>query len=160
MPKPTDGMTKREHAAFRAQLKRDVARLRGKLFNARNMEELPLLEDLGTLDLRGFSWVIVGGESGVRKSRPCNVAWIRSIVKQCKAAGVPCFVKQLGRHIEIANDSHSEWPREGDDLLDPYDHQPRYQGELCIVRTNDGKGGNPDEWPADLRVRQFPEVAR
>jgi protein gp37 len=40
-------------------------------------------------------WVIVGGESG-HHARPCNLAWIRSIVEQCKAAGVPCFVKQLG----------------------------------------------------------------
>ena len=41
-------------------------------------------------------WVIVGGESG-KKARPCNVAWIRSIVDQCKSAGVPCFVKQRRR---------------------------------------------------------------
>lgn len=41
----------------------------------------------------GLSWVIVGGESGP-KARPCELAWIESIVKQCKSAGVPCFVKQ------------------------------------------------------------------
>ena len=40
-----------------------------------------------------IDWVIVGGESGPQ-ARPCNVEWIRSIVEQCKAAGVPCFVKQ------------------------------------------------------------------
>ena len=39
--------------------------------------------------------VIVGGESG-RKARPCDLAWIAEVVKQCKAAGVPCFVKQVG----------------------------------------------------------------
>jgi protein gp37 len=38
-------------------------------------------------------WVIVGGESGAG-ARPCNIEWIRSIVRQCKDAGVPCFVKQ------------------------------------------------------------------
>lgn len=38
-------------------------------------------------------WVIVGGESGPG-ARPCNVAWIRDIVGQCKAAGVATFVKQ------------------------------------------------------------------
>lgn len=37
--------------------------------------------------------VIVGGESGPNR-RPCRIEWIRSIVEQCKAAGVPCFVKQ------------------------------------------------------------------
>ncbi|MBL9048474.1 MAG: DUF5131 family protein, partial [Tabrizicola sp.] len=40
-----------------------------------------------------IDWVIVGGESGP-KARPCDVAWIRSIVQQCKAAAVPVFVKQ------------------------------------------------------------------
>jgi protein gp37 len=41
----------------------------------------------------GLSWVIVGGESGPNY-RECDPAWIGSIVEQCKAAGVPCFVKQ------------------------------------------------------------------
>ena len=40
-----------------------------------------------------LDWVIVGGESGPG-ARPCDVAWIRSAVEQCKAAGVACFVKQ------------------------------------------------------------------
>jgi hypothetical protein len=37
--------------------------------------------------------VIVGGEGGPN-ARPCNVEWIRSIVRQCAETGVPCFVKQ------------------------------------------------------------------
>lgn len=41
----------------------------------------------------GLHWVIVGGESGPG-ARPCDLAWIRGIVGQCKAAGVPVFVKQ------------------------------------------------------------------
>lgn len=53
----------------------------------------PLLEDLGTLDLRGIGWVIVGGESGPGR-RANEVAWVCSIVDQCRAAGVPVFVKQ------------------------------------------------------------------
>lgn len=46
-----------------------------------------------TCRLRNLDWVIVGGESG-RKARPCNIEWIESIVDQCEAVGVPCFVKQ------------------------------------------------------------------
>lgn len=38
-------------------------------------------------------WVIVGGESG-KGYRECEVEWIESIARQCKAAGVPAFVKQ------------------------------------------------------------------
>ncbi len=55
---------------------------------------------LGPVDLTQYlkvrptlDFVIVGGESG-HHARPCNVEWIRSIVEQCKTAGVPCFVKQ------------------------------------------------------------------
>lgn len=41
-----------------------------------------------------FNWVVVGCESGPRR-RPCKVEWVESIVEQCRAAGVPVFVKQL-----------------------------------------------------------------
>jgi protein gp37 len=40
------------------------------------------------------AWVIVGCETGPKR-RPCNPEWIHSIVKQCKAGGVPCFVKAV-----------------------------------------------------------------
>ena len=102
-------------------------------------------------------WVIVGGESG-HGARPCNVEWIRAIVAECRESGVPCFVKQLGREIRTAvNDDPSDWG--------PEDRE----GELRVsddwddfgmpVRTADSKGGDWDEWPFDLRVREFPEVA-
>lgn len=55
----------------------------------------PLLEDLGPLDLRGISWVIVGGESGPG-ARPMKPEWVRSIREQCKSAEVPFFFKQWG----------------------------------------------------------------
>lgn len=40
-----------------------------------------------------FDWVIVGGESG-KNFRQVPVEAIESVAEQCKAAGVPCFVKQ------------------------------------------------------------------
>ena len=57
----------------------------------------PLLEELGTLQLDGISWVIVGGESGPR-ARPMRPEWARSVRDQCEAAGVPFFFKQWGAH--------------------------------------------------------------
>lgn len=53
----------------------------------------PLLEDLGTVDLRGIGWWIVGCESGPG-ARPCGVEWLRSMRDQCAEAGVPFFLKQ------------------------------------------------------------------
>lgn len=55
----------------------------------------PLLEDLGELDLTGISWVIVGGESGPG-ARQMLGSWADSILHQCRAAGVPFFMKQMG----------------------------------------------------------------
>ena len=55
----------------------------------------PLLEDLGCVDLSGIAWVIVGGESGPG-ARPLDPAWVQSIQRQCRAAGVAFFFKQWG----------------------------------------------------------------
>ena len=52
-----------------------------------------------------FQWVVVGAESGPNR-RPCNLAWVREIVMECRACGVPVFVKQLdidGRLVKDIN---------------------------------------------------------
>jgi protein gp37 len=55
----------------------------------------PLLEDLGTLDLTGIHWVIVGGESGLH-ARPMNKEWVVSIKNQCDWSNTAFFFKQWG----------------------------------------------------------------
>lgn len=92
---------------------------------------------------RGLDWIIIGGESGP-KARPCDVAWIRSLVKQCRAADTACFVKQAGAFPLSACDHFGV---KQIDLGGKWRH---------VLR--DGKGGDPSEWPADLRVREMPEV--
>lgn len=88
-----------------------------------------------------IDWVIVGGESGTA-ARPCDVAWIRSLVRDCKSADVPVFVKQLGAvAVETVRGPDED-----------YDERE--------LRLKHPKGGDPDEWPEDLRVRQFPRLER
>lgn len=53
----------------------------------------PLLEDLGTIDLRGIGWAVVGSESG-RGARSCDLDWVRSLRDQSAAAGTAFFWKQ------------------------------------------------------------------
>jgi protein gp37 len=53
----------------------------------------PLLEDVGTIDLAGIDWVIVGCESGPG-ARFMNTDWVRSIRDQCIASDVPFMFKQ------------------------------------------------------------------
>ena len=107
---------------------------------------------VGAMNVSGpdpaIDWVIIGGESG-RGARPCDVEWIRSIVRQCESARVHCFVKQLG-----SKPSESSW--------DKATHESwgnRFLGiknGVITIRLNNQKGGDPAEWPEDLRVRQFP----
>lgn len=47
-----------------------------------------------------ISWVIIGGESGNRKTiRPMNPEYAADIVAQCKSAGTAVFFKQHGEYI-------------------------------------------------------------
>lgn len=55
----------------------------------------PLLEDVGTLDLKGIHWAIVGGESGPG-ARLVERGWVVSVRDQCRRAGIPFFFKQWG----------------------------------------------------------------
>jgi protein gp37 len=55
----------------------------------------PLLEDLGSLNLKGIHWIIVGGESGPG-ARPIQATWVQSIQEQSAQAGIPFFFKQWG----------------------------------------------------------------
>jgi protein gp37 len=87
----------------------------------------------------GIHWVIVGGESGAG-ARVCDVEWIERIVADCRVAGIPCFVKQLGAQ--------------------PHGYLLGAWGESKKSRLNirDRKGGDPAEWPEALRVREFPQI--
>lgn len=96
-----------------------------------------------------LDWVIGGGESGP-KARPCDVAWIRSVVQQCKAAGVPVFVKQLGARPVLVDAAGNIGFR---GLLKVWPSLP--DGFYSVL--NDRKGADPSEWPPDLRVREMPE---
>lgn len=97
---------------------------------------------LGPIDLRRVAasatridWVIVGGESGPG-ARPMEEAWARSLVEQCRDYGIAPFVKQMG----------SVWASD------------RTVGGKTVRAHGDSKGGDWDYWPADLRVREFPEA--
>jgi protein gp37 len=67
----------------------------------------PLLEALGSVNLTGIHWAIVGGESGLR-ARPIEADWIREIRDRCKAYGTAFFFKQWG----------GKTPKAGGNLLD------------------------------------------
>lgn len=77
-----------------------------------------------------IDWVIVGGESGhdtgKYRYRECKIKWIESIIEECRQNGVPVFVKQLGTYL------------------------------AKTLKLRDRHGGDINEWPEHLRVRQMP----
>ena len=91
--------------------------------------------------LADVHWVIQGGESEARRTtegtpehaeygaRPFDLAWARQLREECHEAGAAYFLKQLGRHPAVGGKPVS--------LKDPH-------------------GGEWDEWPTDLRVREVP----
>lgn len=83
-------------------------------------------------------WMIIGGESG-HGARQFDLDWARDLVRQCRAADVAPFVKQLGaRPVEVAQG---------------IDHRKTWDSPI-----RDPAGGDMAEWPADLRVREFPRL--
>ncbi len=72
-----------------------IAQLRKARVAVRFLSVEPLLEDLGSLNLRKIHWMIVGGESGAG-ARPIEPDWVRSLEQQCREAEVPFFFKQWG----------------------------------------------------------------
>lgn len=91
----------------------------------------------------GIDWVVVGGESG-HDARPFDIAWARSAIQQCRAVGVPCFIKQLGENPV------GTW--------EPGDkHANQYFRFGRLPKFKDRKAGDVIEWPADIRVRQYPK---
>lgn len=97
-----------------------------------------------------LDWIIVGGESGP-SARPCNVAWIRSIVAQCRAAGTTVFVKQMGAMPACDIDELDRWPFTSRAKI------AFVRGDVFeVLDLHDAKGSDPSEWPEDLRVQEFP----
>jgi protein gp37 len=91
--------------------------------------------------------VVAGGESGPG-ARPCDIGWMRSLRRQCGDAGVPFHLKQLGAVPVTIGEPTGNFRT----------HNGRRQMEIVADRypITDSKGANPDEWPPDLRVREWP----
>lgn len=106
--------------------------------------------------LRGIDWVICGGESGPG-ARPFNLAWAESLLEQCRAAGVPFFMKQCGSEpilgeFEWMKKTAHGWKAKA---------KPWVSGTGSVpIALKDGKGGDMSEWPESLRVREFPTQKR
>lgn len=89
-------------------------------------------------------WIVCGGESAQTRAntRPFDLEWARVLQAQCKAAGVPFFMKQLGtRPMDIGFDAATPTVE-----FDP----------ALIGKSSRYKWHEPEHWPADLCIQEFP----
>ena len=77
-----------------------------------------------------MNWVIQGGQSG-KGAVPFEISWARQMLSDCHAAGVPYFLKQLGRAVLLSGQE---------------------------LKLKDPHGGDWSMWPEDIRIRQMPTV--
>lgn len=119
---------------------RDIRQERGNNIDALRGGIYHPLHGFIRQDIPHLDWIIVGGESGPG-ARPFEVAWARNTVEQCAAAGVACFVKQLGRNP-------GEWVRIAEEDENP---------DWFPLGLKSRKGSDMSEWPEDVRVREFPK---
>jgi protein gp37 len=110
------------------------------------------------LDQGRIDWAIVGAESGAR-ARPADLQWLRDLVSQCVANGVAPFVKQLGAVPMMHEADWRQQSEYGPVPLLSARNRDRVPAGYVPVKLFDRKGGNPAEWPEDLRVREFPKEA-
>lgn len=98
-----------------------------------------------------IGWIVIGGESGPN-ARPCDLAWIRSIVQQGEAAGVRRYVKQVGAW------PYQNWPDAAPVPLRVRMSRGRTTQPTPFLGLRHCAGADPSEWPKALRVRDLPEV--
>lgn len=93
---------------------------------------LPPYADKNEREMNKIDWVIVGGESGNEngksKYRPCQLYWVLHLMYEFRSRNVPIFVKQTGTYM--AKQMH----------------------------LADRHGGDINEWPEVLQVREFPKA--
>ena len=69
--------------------------LRGTPANVRFVSFEPLIGPIGSVNLTGIHWAIVGGESGP-KARLIDEDWVDELLSECREQGVAFFFKQWG----------------------------------------------------------------
>lgn len=79
-----------------------------------------------------INWAIIGGESGhetgAYRYRPCSISWMEEIIKGIHGTGGYVFVKQMGTFLAKQ------------------------------LGMTDRHGGNIDEFPEQLKIREFPKI--
>ena len=101
----------------------------GRLYDIEEWIAEGLLEDMEFDPLVTGLSWYVFGGESGTKARRCEVSWIRRGVRRCQEAGAKVYVKRLGT-------------------------RPHPNGDPLKLESYKG-----EDWPEDLRIREFPDVA-
>ena len=82
-----------------------IAHLQAAKVAVRFVSAEPLLEDLGSVNLKGINWLIVGGESG-HGARPFQYDWARNLIREFLGRALP--LRKSVASLGIV-DSASRW---------------------------------------------------
>lgn len=74
-----------------------------------------------------LSWVIVGGESGGKKSRPLHPYWVMNLQSQCADKQVPFFFKQWGDYY-----THYQLMTDEEPVFKMYDSFEQFKNKLWV----------------------------
>lgn len=134
---------------------RDIATLRKIECETLWLSLEPLLRAIDlTPHLDFLKWIVVGGESGP-KARATNLDHLRQVVHAGSLAGIPVWVKQLGKIPMMRED---EWHKTNSLPLADYRKQRKILDGYVPLAVA-GKGEDIKEFPKDLQVRQLPEIS-
>ena len=106
---------------------RDIPKLLATPAAKRFVSYEPALGPVDWTKFRGLDWIIIGGESS-NAARRFDWEWARSTITHCRIIGARPFMKQTGTDLTM----------------------------LYERVQKDRNGADPAEWPADLRVQEFP----
>ena len=84
--------------------------------------------------LSGLDWIICGGESGP-KARPFRPEWSRDVQRQINA-----HANHGGNHVAFFHKQMGSRPT----------------GDIWPMNLKHRHGANPDEWPPQFRLQEFP----
>lgn len=85
-----------------------------------------------------LDWIVVGGESTQNKAaRHFDPHWAREALRQCFGTKTRVFIKQMGSNAFTTAGTRPE-------------------GEQFNWADLKGPGKDPEQWPADLRIREYP----
>lgn len=103
-----------------------------------------------------LDWAIIGGESGFpNQVRPFVTTWAESLIEQCRMLLIKPFVKQLGAFACVPIERWRD-PSRFETHMQPDARRERTPPGLIRMFTKHPKGGDMNEWPPELRVREFP----